>query len=69
MARSLRPTSAGGGGDMTVNKERLQRAILALHDHGTRDGATATIVKEVMLKEGFTLEEIAAAAAAMKQSN
>lgn len=51
---------------MTVSKERLQRAIMALHDHGTRESATARSVRAAMLKEGFTDEEIEAAAAAMK---
>lgn len=51
---------------MAENKERLQRAILALHDHGTRERATAKSVRDAMLKEGFTDEEIKAAAAAMK---
>ncbi|GHC12748.1 hypothetical protein GCM10007291_07570 [Gemmobacter nanjingensis] len=45
---------------------RQERAILALHDYGTRPGATAKSVKDAMLKDGFTLEEIAYAARAME---
>jgi len=45
--------------------ERIQRAILALHDYGTRDGATPETVKAAMVKDGFTKEEMAQAAAEM----
>lgn len=53
---------------MTV-VNRQERAIIALHDYGTRTGATAKSVKDAMLKDGFTLEEIAHAARAMKGSD
>lgn len=39
--------------------DRKTQVLLALHDHGTRDGATARKVKQAMLDEGFTLDEIA----------
>lgn len=41
---------------------REVQAILALHDFGTRHGATAHSVRQAMLDEGFTLAEIAKAA-------
>lgn len=41
---------------------RQERAVIALHDYGTRPGATAKSVRDAMLKDGFTLEEIADAA-------
>lgn len=37
---------------------RKQRAFIALHDLGSREGATAASVRAGMLKEGFTLAEI-----------
>lgn len=46
--------------------DRLTQAKLALHDHGTRHVATARSVREAMRAEGFTDEEIGAAARAMK---
>jgi len=42
--------------------DRMTAALLALHDYGSRDNATSASVKQCMLDEGFTLEEIAAAA-------
>lgn len=48
-----------------MSNEKLDRetqAALALHDLGSREGATARSVKQAMLDEGFTLEEIARAA-------
>jgi hypothetical protein len=47
------------------NLDRKTRALLALHDHGTRDGATAHKIKQSMLDEGFTLAEIREAAKEM----
>lgn len=42
--------------------DRATQALLALHDLGSRENATANGVKRAMLDEGFTLEEIAEAA-------
>lgn len=42
--------------------DRKTQALLALHDHGSREGATAAKVRKAMLGEGFTLEEIDQAA-------
>ena len=42
--------------------DRETKAHLALHALGSRDGATARGVRQAMLDEGFTLEEIAKAA-------
>lgn len=42
--------------------DRKTQALLALHDLGSREGATASKVKKAMIDEGFTLEEIAQAA-------
>lgn len=44
------------------NPERIERAIIALHDFGSRPGATAKTVKRDMKRCGFTVEEIAQAA-------
>ena len=44
---------------------RADRALIALHDHGTRDGATARSVMAAMKKDGFTDEEIRAATETM----
>lgn len=44
-----------------VKKERVLRCILAIHDLGTRQGATAKGVSAALAKEGFTKEEIAEA--------
>lgn len=41
--------------------DRLTQALLSLHDHATRDGATARKVQAAMIKEGFTNAEIAEA--------
>ncbi len=40
---------------------RIDRAIIALHDYGTREGATAHSVKAALRNDGFTLDEIMAA--------
>ena len=42
--------------------DRITMARLAIHDFGTRDGATARSIRDAMLNEGFTLAEIAEAA-------
>lgn len=42
--------------------DRKTQALLALHDHGSREGATAAKVRSAMIDEGFTLSEIAEAA-------
>lgn len=44
--------------DKAEKISREQRALIALHDLGTREGATAESVRRGMLKEGFTLSEI-----------
>lgn len=49
-----------------VDPERLKRAVIALFDHGSREGATAAKVRKAMKDEGFTASEIAAAAEEMK---
>lgn len=41
--------------------DRKTKAMLSFHDHGTREGATASRVKRAMLDEGFTIQEIAEA--------
>jgi len=41
--------------------DRKTKALLALHDLGTRDGATARKVWKQMEEEGFSKEEIAEA--------
>lgn len=46
---------------MGLDNERITRAVLAIHDYGTRDGATAARVSAALQKEGFTREEIIAA--------
>lgn len=45
---------------------RIDRAVMALHDHGTRDKATMKSVMRGMKADGFTEEEIVAAAERMK---
>lgn len=45
--------------------DRHTQALLALHDYGTRDGATVSSILTAMVKDGFTREEIAAASAQM----
>ena len=47
---------------------RKQKAIIALHDFGSREGATAAKVKKQMKDAGFTTQEIAEAAAQMDGS-
>lgn len=42
--------------------DRETKALLALHDLGSRDGATARSVRQAMLDEGFTREEVEKAA-------
>ena len=59
----------GAGRDQQMADEqhgprRKQQALLALHDHGSREGATAKTVRRAMLDEGFSDEEIAEAAKA-----
>jgi hypothetical protein len=57
----------GAGRDQQMNDEALSRkrqAILALHDLGSRDGATARSVRAAMQREGFSDAEIAEAARA-----
>lgn len=49
---------------MTIT--RLERAIITLHDYGSREGATAEKVRRQMLNDGFTNKEISAAARAME---
>lgn len=51
---------------MTKELSRIDRAVLALHDHGTREGATAKSVMRAMKRDGFTEAEIAAAAERMR---
>lgn len=46
----------------TEQLPRKTQALLSLHDHGSREGATANTVRRAMLAEGFSLEEIAEAA-------
>jgi len=50
---------------MAISKDRLDRAVLALYDYGTRDGATKKTVLDGMRRDGFSDAEIAAAAAEM----
>lgn len=45
---------------------RLEQALLALHDHGTRPKATANSVQKAMEKDGFTRAEILAAVEHMR---
>lgn len=45
--------------------ERLERAITALHDYGSREGATAAWVRQKMKEDGFTAKEISEAAMKM----
>ncbi len=57
----------GAGRDQQMaddTKARKPQAILALHDLGSRPGATARGIRAAMLKEGFTDAEISAAAQA-----
>ena len=51
---------------MVMMVTRLERAIIALHDYGTREGATAKSVRRQMMDAGFTNKEITAAAQAME---
>lgn len=50
---------------MNDETTRACRAQIALYDLGSRPGATAASVKKAMLKDGFTLAEIAQAAQRM----
>ena len=55
----------GAKRDQQRTQEALDRktaALLALHDYWSRDKATMASVRDGMLSEGFTLEEIAQAA-------
>lgn len=47
---------------MTLQESRDERALIALHDHATRRGATKTSVLIGVRKDGFTSDEIAKAA-------
>lgn len=51
---------------MAMEVTRLERAIIALHDYGSREGATAKKVRRQMLDQGFTNKEISAAVTAME---
>lgn len=51
---------------MTMEVTRIERAMIALHDYGTREGATAKKVRKQMMADGFTNKEIDAAATAMQ---
>jgi hypothetical protein len=44
---------------------RLEQAMIALHDYGTREGATAKSVMREMKKAGFTQAEILKATSVM----
>ena len=46
---------------MVMEVTRLERAIIALHDYGSREGATAKGVRKQMMGAGFTNKEINAA--------
>ncbi len=52
--------------DADKHISREARAIMSLHDHGTRAGATAKSVQKGMEKEGFTRMEILVAVAALR---
>lgn len=57
----------GAGRDQKMNEDNLSRrkqALLALHDFGSREGATAANVRRAMQDEGFSDAEIAEAAQA-----
>ncbi len=41
--------------------KRTDRIKLAIHDHGTRPGATAKKVMDALVKEGFERDEISKA--------
>lgn len=49
----------------TPSLSRIDRAVLALHDYGTREGATGKKVFNQMLNAGFTKKEIAEASKRM----
>lgn len=49
----------------TPSLPQIDRAILALHDYGTREGATAKSVMRQMEKAGFTKAEILKATSVM----
>ncbi len=49
-----------------MDPKRLERALIALHDYGSREGATAKKVQRQMKADGFTLEEIVRAASVMQ---
>ena len=46
---------------MSGTLDRETRIKLAIHDYGTRDGASAKKVVAALRKDGFTAEEIAKA--------
>jgi SOS response regulatory protein OraA/RecX len=43
---------------MNKKAKRTDHIKLAIHDHGTRDGATPKKVMAALLKEGFQKDEI-----------
>jgi hypothetical protein len=43
---------------MSDKTKRTDRIRLAIHDHGTRDGATSKKVMAALLSEGFERDEI-----------
>jgi len=47
----------------------VDRCVIALHDLGSRDGATAKGVRAALKKEGFTNREIQAAVEKMADAN
>lgn len=48
---------------------RVERAVLAVYDYTTRDGATNVSVLKDLKKDGFTLEEINSAIDAIRGVN
>ena len=52
-------------GSVVPSASRKERAICALYDYGTREGATAASVRRQMKAAGFTAAEIAEAAQEM----
>ncbi|WP_333846932.1 hypothetical protein [Phaeobacter italicus] len=43
---------------MTEEELQVQRCIIAIHDLGTREGATKTKVMAQLKKDGFTARQI-----------
>lgn len=54
---------------MTEKTSREDKAIIALHDHATRHGATKTSVLRGMRADGFSSEEISKAAESYGSGN